>query len=793
MIVNLKTNLNKNWRSLKSFKKITVCLLLTVACLILFDVKAAFAHRPHDVIEQIELSSTYEQDKTVFIIVRHNLFKSTDGGASWKRLVKGLDNYGDFSSLKIAPQTKNILFLSSLGDGIYKSQDEGISWFKVNNGLPTLEVERLAISPHSSDVVLAAGKSKGLYKTQDGGKSWSPVLNSDAKVTAIAFSPVTKNQIIIGDNRGVLSVSTDDGKTWKQASTLKNSGSIKAIAISPNFASDNTVFIATEKAGIFQSADSGKSFVAVNQGLSDQRVEDLVISPNYGKDSTLIVSTWDEGAFQSNDGGKTWRKTSTGLTKDHQADEGQFKSPHFTELVVSNSFPQDKTLFLGGFNGLFKSTDAGQTWNELDTLSPRTIVSLDLSPNYQNDSSIAINTYVGEQFISNDNGATWRLINKGLEVPRFTRNFKKPDQDPRRFFDIAFSPNYRSDNTLFSTVLWTYFLRSPDQGRKWDIISLPKVAKRATRGLTIAASPNFASDKTVYVGTQYGVIYRSTDGGKTFKNVGDVGNRQGNEPLSLVLSPDFASNRTLYASGPKGVYQSVDGGVNWQPITTNSDLAQSNNIQIALSPNYKTDRTIFVGTNRGLFQTKDAGKSWIKLAGSAYGGDAYIEGIAISPYYQNDKTLLVSVKGKGLFRSIDGGGNFTSIGDDSITLSKLIGPPSAGIPLKFSPAYATDKTIYGFGSAQGEVFKSTDGGNTWKTIVLPKYPDKIGTLTFLDLAFEFYPILRVIPALIVSLLAYLALGYLKIEKKLPFSKLAIRAGGAFTAFILVWLLLSIFF
>lgn len=76
---------------LEQCKKLSSFLLL-ILTFFLFDVSTVFAHTPHDVISKLEISSSYEQDKTLLIIVRNNLLRSEDGGYSWKRIVKGLDN-----------------------------------------------------------------------------------------------------------------------------------------------------------------------------------------------------------------------------------------------------------------------------------------------------------------------------------------------------------------------------------------------------------------------------------------------------------------------------------------------------------------------------------------------------------------------------------------------------------------------------------------------------------------------------------------------------------------------------
>lgn len=763
-------------------KNIIVVLLLILAFFV-FDIHVALAHRPHDDIYQVELSPTYDRDKTLFVIVRGMLFKSTDGGQRWKRIWKGLDNIGNLSSLAISSQNKKNLFVSTLGDGIYKSQDEGNSWSKVNNGLETLKIDLLSISARSPEVALAGGSEGGLYKTQNGGESWDQVIDSNNKITAIAFSLDSKDRVILGDRQGTLYFSSNEGDEWKQEFTLKNKGAIAAIAISPNFSSDQTFFVGTEKGGILKTVDGGLSFSEANQGISDKNIKDIVILSN----SVLLASTWNEGVFSSNDGGKTWNKSSKGLTKNSQADEPQFKRPHFNNLTLSNTFSQDKTIFLAGFNGLFKSTDGGRVWSEIETLSPTLIVGLALSPDYQHDSTIAVVTYVDGAYISSDRGVTWTPMKKGLEIPRFTQNFKKPDDDPRRFFDVAFSPHYYSDQTIFISLLRNYFLKSTDRGNNWKIVPLKK-AKGYIRGNLLAVSPNFANDNTIYLATNLGHIYRSTDEGDRFSIIGNINHKIN----SLEISPNFASDRTIYASGFETIYKTVDGGKTWQPITNREDLKGKSWLDLAISPNYKVDRIILAGSDQGLFETKDGGKSWEKIASDAYGGDGVIDALAISPNYSNDKTFIITVRGRGSFKTVDGGKTFTQLGDGLIFFSRITNVQSASNPIQFSPSYATDKTIYGFGENSAEIFRSTDGGQTWQAIAIPKHEDKIGdAIPLLKLVFNIYPILKFVVVLIVAVSSYFLLGYLSLEKKLPLSKSQIKVGGSLAIVVLVLILLSI--
>lgn len=750
----------------------------------LTDFQPALAHRPHDLVTEIELSPDFNDDKSLYIIVRNNLFKSIDKGDSWQRIYYGIDTKYPLSSVAISPEDKNIIFLSSYGDGIYQSQDNGKTWQKKNKNLDNLNLSDIKISPQNDSILFAIGNEKDLYKSDNRGETWTKVISDKTKITSLNFAPENEQIILAGDNKGNLLSSSDRGKTWSKTYQFNNQ--INSLVFSPNFNVDNRIFIATNKDGIFQGKLNDKSFQPLNQGLSELLIEDIaILKTDSPENFTLFASTYNQGIFKLEKNQQTWQETSQGLTKDRQAD--QLKLPHFSKIALSSNFSQEPTIFLAGFNGLFQSKDGGQKWQELETLSTGSITSLAISPNYANDSTLAIVTYVGNPYISEDKGVTWKVGTKGLEIPRFGADREEKTQDPRRFFDVAFSPNYSSDNTIFASTLWTKIAKSTDKGKSWKIISLPK----EVRGINFAISPNFATDKTIYVGNQKGFIFKSDNGGNKFYEVGKIEAIFGNDAPSMVISPDFSADKTLFAATKEGIYKTTDGAKNWQ-LTDNYLLKEKNNLQLAISPNYAVDKTVFVGTNNGIFVTKNGGDSWSKLNDLADGNNFYIEGVAISPDYKNDRTILVSVMGKGLFKSINGGETFNNIGDNSLAFAKMNNVPSSGIPIHFSPNYAEDKTIFGFGSAKTEVFKSTDGGDTWEVMTIPYSLNKeYDWLTGVNITLSLYQgkILRLLIAVFVGLSTYFLVSFLHLEKKLPLSKLQIKMLASIVLFVATLLVL----
>lgn len=690
----------------------------------LLGTETTSAHNPHDAIEAAAISPEYARDQTVFIApINEGLFKSTNGGVSWKLLVNGLDNTGPISSIAISPafQLDQTLFVSTVGDGIFRSGDGGKSWVQTSNGLDNLSIDSLSMSTSydTDKVVLAIDNQGVLYKTKNAGTKWYHVSNFDAPITTVAFNANQKNNVVlIGDSNGSLYKSHDSGNSWKQSFLFKDSGAVTSIAISPNNSSDTTIYVGTEERGIFKSTDA-KSFLAVSTGLSDTSIRSLSLSPNYETDSTIFASTWNKAVFKSTNGGANWQLYTQGITTNKQADSVRHKSPHFRKLCISNDFVNDKTLFLAGFDGLFKSTNGGHEWKEMETLTTNRISGMDISPD---GNSIAITTTGKGVYISNNRGLKWTKSNKGLNTVEL--------------MNVAFSPNYPSDNTIF-VVSEIDFAISTDGGNNWKPTKLEEdhkwtnLIRRVLRRVgfsqikiikgrrlssdIIAPSPNFSSDKIIYLGTRYDGIFQSLDMGFNWNAIWP------DQRISdLVISHEFSSDNTLFAfARVGGIFKSVDRGLSFQPINTGmmfkyshiwQSSPQKGDLNLMLSPDYINDQNVFAGTPEGLFRSKNGGENWQRLQIINLSERDYIMDMAISPDYENDQTIITSVRGRGLFKSNDSGLTFFEIG------SNLINNNYSLERIAFSPTYATDRTIYG--TSYQEIFKSINNGRHWK--ILPK-------------------------------------------------------------------------
>ena len=166
------------WSIARALGWVGSAVLLLLATLMV-DAGTAKAHSPHDDVADIAVSPAYAEDQTVFAIVRGRLMRSTDGGSTWVEIVRGLGGTTQvLARVAFAPTDERVVYLTTRGEGVLKSEDGGTSWQPANRGLSDLNLQDIAVSPVSPDVAIAAGGVGGLFRTTDGGASWSAVGGS---------------------------------------------------------------------------------------------------------------------------------------------------------------------------------------------------------------------------------------------------------------------------------------------------------------------------------------------------------------------------------------------------------------------------------------------------------------------------------------------------------------------------------------------------------------------------------------------------------------------------------------
>jgi len=206
------------------------------------------------------------------------LYKTTDGGKSWKKVLNISENTG-VNSIVFDPRNPDIMYATSeqrrrhvftkIGGGpeskVYKSEDGGNTWNKIMKGLPKVDIGGMgiAVSPVNPDVIYliveaAEGKS-GFFRSTNRGASWkkmSSYHSSGQYYNEIIADPKNVDKVYSTQTRTRFTV--DGGKTWKLLGNNKRHVDDHAMWIDP----DNTKhFLIGGDGGVYESFDGGKNYL----------------------------------------------------------------------------------------------------------------------------------------------------------------------------------------------------------------------------------------------------------------------------------------------------------------------------------------------------------------------------------------------------------------------------------------------------------------------------------------------------------------------------------------------------
>jgi photosystem II stability/assembly factor-like uncharacterized protein len=258
----------------------------------------------------------------------HGLYKSTDGGETWK--FGGLYDAGQIGAVRIHPTNPNIVWVAAQGNafkpnserGVYKTTDGGGTWQKVLFISDWVGAMDLELKPDNPNIVYAwmsrlerkpwtiisGSKEGGFFRSMDGGEHFTKItaglpseLIGKANLAVSAARPERVYALIEAKPGGGLYRSDDSGRSWtlinSQGALIQRPFYYVALGVDPTNA--DVVYAGAE--GFFKSIDGGKTFTPFRTPHGDNH--DIWINP---KDGQIMIQSNDGGANVSFDGGRTW-------------------------------------------------------------------------------------------------------------------------------------------------------------------------------------------------------------------------------------------------------------------------------------------------------------------------------------------------------------------------------------------------------------------------------------------------------------------------------------------------------
>lgn len=485
------------------------------------------------------------------------------------------------------------------------SEAQGGHWEKLPSAGEGGSIDSLHMDP-SDPSVLYAGSASGLFKTTDGAESWTQVLSLTEGVLNLAIDPASPSTLYVtwipmdSASEGLrLLRSNDGGSNWTDlgeadaiAAILRDSvqdgGGTVPLVLFDTSAIPPTVYVDAESSAL-RSTDGGDTWSEVQ--LTDEErqalyahdslapglmgltgtfieVEGSSLVRNVGPvvadpDNTSIVyAGTDEGLYKSTDGGETWRRASTGLTC-------AGLSQGVSSLVIDPSSPS--ILYAIAVDGIYKSIDGGAAWakilaegmggsvvDETGEMAGSVSGSLVVAPT----SPSTLYAWTAAGLFRSDNGGTdWQHLGGasllGVE-PEFADYIG----------DVPLLCGDDPNVVLASTYLG--IVRSADGGRTW--------VKVLDRNGEMRADPNDPS--TLYMVTRVddpagtgrlSAVLKSVDAGATWttlmpaqlENLGSLA-LDAHDPANLYIVRE--DDPDLGVGSPTSVLRSLDRGVTWEPV-----------------------------------------------------------------------------------------------------------------------------------------------------------------------------------------------------------------------------------
>lgn len=679
---------------------------------------------------RIDDFAVLERDPSVFYIATATggLWKTENGGVTLRPMFDSAAMVS-IGAVAIPPNDPNLVWVgtgennnrqsSSWGDGVYKSTDGGRSWKSM--GLRDgKQIARIVIDPRDHEVVYVAvlgdlwkaGGERGIYKTTDGGSSWSRVLDPgpDAGGTALMLDPrdpkvlyaatYQRRRASYGFNGGGpasgIWKSSDAGRSWTRLSKGLPEGPLGRIGLDIFRANPDIVYARVEhekQGGVYRSDDAGSSWRKMGSH-NGRPMYFGIIRVDPVNDQRVYLPETPLGV--SDDGGKTFRFD--GAPRIHVDHHAMWIDP-----------TDANHMMIGNDGGVSLTRDKGKTWMWLPHLPVAQFyhVGYDMQQPFNVCGGLQDNqSWCGPSQVRNDRGITdhdWWTIPGGdgfvnLFDPTNDRFIYTESQEGslsridkltgeqqgvqpvaptnakayRWNWDtpFLFSPHDQTGATIY--LGGNYLFKSSDRGRAWKVISPDlttgvdrdtlelmgmklkdvKIAKNdgvQDYGSLFSIAESRKKAGLLYTGSDDGQVHVTRDGGTNWSNV--TSKIPGAPKWAYVskVEPSKFDEGTVYVTfdahrtGDYGsyAYASTDYGASWKSIAGNLPKGE---VTRTVTEDLKNPDVLYLGSETGLWVTLDRGKSWTRVRAN----------LPTVPVYEitlhsRDNAMILATHGRGVW------------------------------------------------------------------------------------------------------------------------------------------------
>jgi photosystem II stability/assembly factor-like uncharacterized protein len=364
---------------------------------------------------------------TAVASLRDRLVRTRDGGQTWTIVPVPWARDEVVSLLWSDPIEKpDSRLWAGTGRGrVYLSRDGGDTWLEGGDGLPA-SGGVLALGRAGDRLV--AGTWTGVYASDDDGRTWTYLSPALGFPFANALLP-TRDGLLLGARGGLFRWQPAE-RAWKPVMADPPPGGVMALAAAPSDA--RIVYAGMADGGVYRSQDGGAQWAPV---VPDKKfgIRALVVAPD-DPNHVYALAFW-ERMYESVDGGQHWRARWTGLGVT-------------TEAISLARDPLDPlTLYLGAFEGLYRSRYGGQDWQPAGhALDGQTVLAL-VARTAPGDGPAASILYIGATrgtYRSLDGGDTVQPWGQGLEGLSVTALLFDPNDPQAVYAGTAYAGLYRS-------------------------------------------------------------------------------------------------------------------------------------------------------------------------------------------------------------------------------------------------------------------------------------------------------------------------------------------------------------